>query len=274
MLVNQHTKIAALLKHHPEAMETIASINPAFAKLRNPFLRKLMAGRVSIGMAAKIGGCREDDFYQALRPLGFITENTATPEETPVKEVPAFLESLSPGQIITLDVRPLLAAGHDPLKQILGKVKALKPGQVLRIINTFEPTPLMSVLKQKGFSAYTNIIGPQQFETLFYSELAEAAATAIDIPGTSGTEGYGEGWEEVVNRFAGQLQEIDVRELEMPQPMIMILESLDKLPESSALFVHHKRIPVFLLPDLAQKGFDYRSRQLSDHEVQLIIFRN
>lgn len=75
-----------------------------------------------------------------------------------------------------------------------------------------------------------------------------------------------------MERFAGKLQEIDVRELEMPQPMITILESLDTLPEGYALFVHHKRMPVFLLPELDQRNFDYRSRQLSDNEVQLLIF--
>src|SRR5690606_27196399 len=57
MLINPQTKIATLLKHHPDALETIVMLSPDFKKLRNPILRKLMAGRTSIAMASKIGGC-------------------------------------------------------------------------------------------------------------------------------------------------------------------------------------------------------------------------
>ena len=52
-------KIAALLKQHPDALETIVTLSPDFKKLK-PILRKLMAGRTSIAMASKIGGCRRD----------------------------------------------------------------------------------------------------------------------------------------------------------------------------------------------------------------------
>ena len=52
--INANTKIAAVIKQHPEAMEAIISISPRFEKLRNPLLRKLMAGRTSLAMASKL----------------------------------------------------------------------------------------------------------------------------------------------------------------------------------------------------------------------------
>lgn len=269
MLVNQHTKIAAILKHHPEAMDTIASISPKFEKLRNPFLRKLMAGRVSISMAAKIGGCREEDFLRVLKPLGFTTVAEKGAQEKAETEMPLFLRSVKAEQIIELDVRPLLEAGNDPLKLILAKVKALKQGEVLKIINTFEPTPLIAMLDKKGFSSFTQTISPQHIETLFFRE----SAAAVPEPPAVESKSSNEGWEQVKERFAGKMEEIDVRELEMPLPMTTILESLDTLPEGYALFVHHKRLPVFLLPELDQRHFDYRSNALSDNQVQLLIFR-
>jgi hypothetical protein len=67
---------------------------------------------------------------------------------------------------------------------------------------------------------------------------------------------------------------VDVRHLEMPQPMITILDNLDHLPNETALYVYHKRIPVFLLPELAQRGFEYRIKEIQDGEVHLLIFRN
>lgn len=59
----------------------------------------------------------------------------------------------------------------------------------------------------------------------------------------------------------------------MPLPMLTILEALENLPEDKALFVYHKRIPVFLLPELAERKFDYRIKEISDGEVHLLIFK-
>lgn len=63
MTINANTKIGAILKRHPAALDVIVGISPKFEKLRNPILRKLMAGRASIAMASKIGGCSVDVFF-------------------------------------------------------------------------------------------------------------------------------------------------------------------------------------------------------------------
>ena len=62
--------------------------------------------------------------------------------------------------------------------------------------------------------------------------------------------------------------------MEMPLPMHTILESLNKLPEDQALFVFHKRIPVFLLPELEDQHFSYRIKEISDGEVHLLIYKD
>jgi hypothetical protein len=67
---------------------------------------------------------------------------------------------------------------------------------------------------------------------------------------------------------------VDVRHLEMPQPMLTILAELDQLPADKALFVYHKRIPVFLLPELSDRKLDYRIQEISEGEVHLLIFNN
>ena len=69
------------------------------------------------------------------------------------------------------------------------------------------------------------------------------------------------------------MQTIDVRQLEMPGPMMAILDEINKLPADNALYVYHKRIPVFLLPELKEKKFDYRIKEISDGEVRLLIFK-
>ena len=81
-------------------------------------------------------------------------------------------------------------------------------------------------------------------------------------------------WDEVLKRFDSKLETVDVRNLEMPLPMHTILESLNNLPEDKALFVYHKRIPVFLLPELEEQQFSYRIKEISDAEVHLLIYKD
>ena len=77
----------------------------------------------------------------------------------------------------------------------------------------------------------------------------------------------------MVAKFEGKLVNIDVRALEMPLPMLTILDELEKLPSGYCLYVYHKRIPVFLLPELKERKFEYRINEISDDEVHLLIFR-
>jgi uncharacterized protein (DUF2249 family) len=266
MVVNADTKIGAILKASPEALEKIVSLSPKFEKLRNPILRKMMAGRVSIGMAATIGGVKVEDFFEALTTLGFELKEIRHEKRDQKALMPAFLEQLIPEDIQELDVRPVLASGIDPLKIILGRVKELKHGQVLKIINTFEPTPLIHLLKEKGFMAYVDVINPDHIETWFYKQKSEGLGGSL--PECDMTQG----WEDVLKRYEGMLKYVDVRDLQMPLPMMTILEAIDKLSSRNALYVYHKRIPVFLLPELKSRNMEYRTKVISDNEVHLLIF--
>jgi len=104
-------------------------------------------------------------------------------------------------------------------------------------------------------------------ETYFYKK--DDAKVVIDK-----AENKTEDWDECLQRFQNKIQTIDVRALEMPGPMLTILDALEKLPSDNALFVYHKRIPVFLLPELKDRKFDYRIKEISDNEVHLLIFKD
>lgn len=274
MLINEQTKIATLLKHHPDALETIVKLSPDFKKLRNPILRKLMAGRTSIAMASKIGGRKPEDFFEALAPLGFEADNTSVvPQENTVKQNaprPEYLSNIQADRLVNFDVRAMLAEGNDPLKQIQQKVKSLRPGEVLVIVNNFEPVPLIKLLEKQGFRTYVNFIDADTIETYFY----KTGPANTPKPEAGEEEPVSEDWESLLKQYENSLTEIDVRHLEMPMPMMTILENLEVLPEERALYVHHKRIPVFLLTELKERAFDYRIREVREGEVYLLIFKN
>ena len=271
MLISPQTKIAALLKHHPDALEAIVTLSPDFKKLRDPILRGIMAGRTTISMASKIGGCRPDDFYRVLKPYGFeIDESSATGEDVlpERKPLPASLQNITSENFVVLDVRSMLAEGNDPLKFIQQTVKNLVDGQVLKIVNTFEPTPLIKLLEKQGFESYTDVVDQELIETYFYR-----TGFKKDAPKEITTEELTD-WDLQLEKYSNRLQQIDVRHLDMPQPMMAILEGLETLPEDAALFVHHKRIPVYLLTELKDRNFDYRIKSISNNEVHLLIFRH
>lgn len=266
--INANTKIASILKQHPDALDAIVSLSPKFEKLRNPILRKLMAGRASIAMASKIGGCSVSDFFVKLKDLGFEVEKNGQPEKEKVMvEMPEFLKNINPEKIVKLDVRPVIEGGNDPLQNILEKIKTLQTDEVLAITNTFEPTPLIFLLKKQGFDSYVEVINVNLIQTYFY-RVKEASAT-----GDLSMEAKSSGWEVILQQYSNRLQTVDVRQLQMPLPMMTILEALDQLPDGNALFVYHKRIPVFLLPELAERKLDYRINEISEGEVHLLIFK-
>ncbi|MEO5945387.1 MAG: DUF2249 domain-containing protein [Chitinophagaceae bacterium] len=269
MIISPNTKIAAIIKQNPEALEAIVSISKKFEKLRNPLLRKMIGRRTSIAMASKLGDCSVDDFFNKLQPLGFEIDRVdyGVSQEEENNTVPAFMKIVDIENIIELDVRPVFETGKDPLQIILQKVKTLKSGDILKIINSFEPTPLMHLLSKQGFESYAEVINKDLVNTYFYKKTdSPSLKTAITANSSD--------WDEVLKRYDGKLRTIDVRAMEMPLPMHTILESLNSLPEDQALFVYHKRIPVFLLPELEDQHFSYRIKEISDGEVHLLIYKD
>ena len=261
MIINAHTRIGQILKMNPDALEAIVSISPVFEKLRNPFLRKIMAARTTLHMASKAGGCAISDFYSKLEPLGFKIDAAAEKREE--QQPGSFILSIPKDKLKELDVRHQLESGADPLPEIMRAVNELPQGSTLKIINTFEPTPLILLLGKRGFESHVMHIRHDLVETYFHKAIT-TEDTVVDQ--------HANDFDFQLAALKGSLHSIDVRHLTMPQPMITILDTLSKMKNEEALFVQHKRIPVFLLPELKERGFQYRIKKGID-EVQMLIFR-
>lgn len=272
MTINSSTKIAAILKADKAAIEVIASLAKPLEKLRNPVLRSLMAGRVSIAEAAKMGGCKVEDFKNALEPLGFswVTSEEKT-NESGGEPIPAWFNALAPSQVQTLDVRPMISGGKDPLKEIMQQYKVLKEGNVLCVVNSFIPYPLIDLLQKKGAACFTVTISSEEHHTYFlkgkYNNTNEKPASPVvhctDVDFANACNQFG----------SARLQTIDVRPYEMPQPMQMILEALGELPAGHALLVNHKRIPVYLLEELSDKAYNILVYTAADTDIRLLIYQ-
>jgi hypothetical protein len=61
--------------------------------------------------------------------------------------------------------------------------------------------------------------------------------------------------------------------MEMPLPMITILQHLEALPTEKALFVYHKKVPVYLLSELKERGFRYVFQECGQDQVNMLIYK-
>ena len=226
MEVTKDTKIADIINSNKEAINTIASINKHFKKLKNPILRKVLASKISIKEASKIGGVTIIEFLEKLEKIGF----KVVYEIQKTKEMSIPKKDIKQLNLVTLDVRPTLEEGLDPFKDIMKKIKGLQQEETLKIINTFEPIPLIKILKEKGYKVWTEPINEQEYHTFFQKETTQDTSEILQsMPIKEGS------FDETLASFGGNIKEIEVRHLEMPEPMVTILAALEKLPKNYAL---------------------------------------
>ncbi len=275
MNFNAQTKISEIIRHDKASIDAIAAIAPPLKRLKNPVLRKVMASRVTVAEAAKMGGCRVEDFIKALQPLGYhFVESHATDAGTSKTntEKPAWLKAAAEADITRFDVRPIIGSGTDPLKNIMQKFKEVPEGKILCIINTFIPTPLIHLLeKDKAEASYVEAAGEKEFHTYFLKKNKKHPAQPVDNKVMMEDEQSFNAVREQFNH--SQIKEIDVRALEMPGPMQTILAELQTLPAGNALYIHHKRLPVYLLEELADKQFQVHIHHIEDGNVKMLIFK-
>ena len=203
-----------------------------------------------------------------MEKLGFKREENKeeSKEEFQKNPMPDYLKDLSENQKEIFDVREILTDGKDPLREIQQKLKHLKTAHALIIVNSFEPVPLIQLMLKQGFQVFVDKIDDDRFETYFIKKpMKFSILTMIRFQKLPlGKNLY---------RFKNDLKEIDVRHLEMPEPMLRILEAIESLEKHQALYVYHKKIPVFLLNELKDRNFDFRIKEVQEGEVYLLIFK-
>lgn len=269
MIIDENTKISKIINENPASIDAIANLSSHFKKLHNPILRKVLASRVSVKDAAKIGGVSTNDFLKKLEGLGFKVEFRS--DEAELNKITSIESELRDTDQISLDVRPIIASGADPFQKIMQAVNALNEGQTLSIINVFEPLPLISVMENKGFQSWTRQVAPDEYHTFFKKNLS--GITEVNTEKNRDIDSA-DSFDLKVIGFGSNIKEIDVRDLEMPEPMVTILNAISTLPEAHALFVHHKKIPQFLLPELKNRGFDWLTREVSENYVHMLIYKS
>jgi hypothetical protein len=273
-------KISEVLKRHPELLDTLVELSPAFGKLRNPVMRRVQSRLVTVAQAAGIAGLDPAELTRALnRAAGIVPApdaSTDAPGEQAPTEKPGWAGT---APVATeLDVRPMMARGEEPFRAIMAAARAVPAGSALRLRVGFEPLPLYDALARQGFAHWGERQPDGDWVALLYRADTPQDAVAADtrsVPAHATVADDNEvtspasttDWE------ASPTAEvtIDVSELVPPEPMVKILQALETLPDDARLLVHHVRRPIHLYDRLDGMGYVHATRELGPGRVEVMI---
>jgi|YelNatPaOPRAMG01_1025707.scaffolds.fasta_scaffold09465_6 uncharacterized protein (DUF2249 family) len=268
-MITRSMKISKMLNDYPETLEVLLKTSPHFNKLKNKILRKALSSRVNVEQAAAIAGVDLSILlFNLNKSINHISKSQIKQDNENMKEIKIeemsrdFFANISQAKIIELDVRPILEMGKDPFLDIMAKVKTVGDDEVLLLINSFEPVPLYSVLSKKGFEHKT-IKKESAFYIYFFKKQVSANTAANSSNEILREKTSQHDYENII--------EIDVRELEPPEPMIKILEILASVDEKTVLVVHHHREPLMLYQKLEERGYMAISNKINENYFKVII---
>lgn len=257
-------KISDVLRHYPQLLDVLIEISPAFAKLRNPLMRRVQTRLVTVSQAAGMAGLAPATLTQRLNQAAGISpaDESADVRDATEPQPTAAPDWAGIATIVEeLDVRPLMERGEEPFRVIMEAARRVPAGSVLRLLAGFEPLPLYDALAKQGFAHWPQALNANTWQVDFLREHVTAKPVTSNAPSPQTVD-----W----NAPAAEVT-IDVSELVPPEPMVKILQTLETLPDNARLLVHHVRRPIHLYDRLDEMGYAHDTRDIAVGRVEVMI---
>lgn len=231
----QRSLLVTLVRKAKEQGEVDGSKDPEVAAtLALALLQGTLLGWMRGGRGEPLGpwAHRVSSFWEA----GLLRDERDV--DAPLTEV----EAAPSLRLAGLDVRPIIAAGADPLDAILAMLDRLAPDGVAVVVAPFEPVPLVALLTEDGYKTALE----QLDDRVFQLTIAGAAAPPL----------------------------IDLSELEAPVPLERVLTASATLEPGVAAHFRVPRVPRLLLPRLAERNVSCEMVEQPDGRALLTIWRS
>jgi len=252
--------VADVIAADPEAVDRLAELHPTFRRLRD------QEGRETVGRMATLRDAAQIAEVPVAVLLAVVNGEIPAPcaagswdDEEELR--PAWMDRFDEAAALRIDVRPILSDGHDPFSEIMAVVDTVPVAGGLTIDAPFNPAPLRRVLGRKGFVSYAQRIAAHHWRLFLLHDEAEDAEQPVPVTTDTGAK---------VWRTEDGVH-IDVRELERPVPMIAILSLIDGSGHEGVVIAHLDREPVFLYPELAERGWSHALVPGEPGEVRLVL---
>jgi hypothetical protein len=227
-----------------------------------------MARLVTFRDAARVGGVSLETLLSTVNQTPWTAKDAVPPDTDDEDGPPEWMALVETARHRWFDARPLLEKDKEPFRAIMRQAAKVRAGGFLILDAPFDPAPLRRVLARKGFVAYGTHIGEDHWRTWFLKDPSLAAAATDQIADADDETAVARVWRE-----DGDVH-IDVRGLEPPQPMLAIIREIERDDGPAALTIHHEREPVFLYPELAERGWHHKLVDGDPGEVRLILWRD
>lgn len=154
--ITPDTKVGALLDRFPELEEVFLAMSPHFAKLKNPVLRKTVAKVATLRQVAQVGKVPLADLINRLRAAVGLEEASREGVREGAGYLSAVPDWFSHEAVVrSLDARPLISSGVQPLGQVMKDLADLREGEIYELITPFLPAPLIDTAKGKGYRSWS-----------------------------------------------------------------------------------------------------------------------
>ncbi len=170
----------------------------------------------------------------------------------------------SEAHIVELDVRPYLRKKLEPFQMIMDAVKQLDKEDTFVLHATFKPTPLIGVMKTKGFAAKMERIQKDHWIVTFVHKSRKDTFQESETQNPTQPAAADNGSEP-------KAYELDNRGLEPPQPMMRTLGRLESCRPGDKVIIHNDRVPLFLLEELNALGYPYAIDERPDGSAKVTI---
>lgn len=141
LIITPKTKVLELIEAYPHLEDILIKYVPAFSKLKNPLLRRTVAKIATLQQAASIGNVKTGDLINLLRKeVGQELINSGDETTYNTKKPLWFEETLIEKEF---DIREMLAAGEQPVNQVISDLTHLNQGKIYKLTSPFLPAPLI-----------------------------------------------------------------------------------------------------------------------------------
>lgn len=165
LLITPKTKVLELIETYPQLEEVLINYVPAFEKLKNPILRKTVARIASLQQAASVGNVKVEDLINVLRrEVGQDNITQSNDSEYNTTQPSWFLASKIKQE---LDIRGMLAAGEQPVNQVLSDLHKLPENEIYLVIAPFIPAPLIDKATSLKINHWIDKVEAELFKVYF-----------------------------------------------------------------------------------------------------------
>ncbi len=166
LMITPRTKVLQLFEAYPQLEGILIAYIPAFKKLENPVLRKTIAKITTLQQAAAIGGVAVEELINKLRAeVGQDLLSDLDHAGYSTSQPAWFSKELV---LQELDIRSMLAAGEQPVNQVMADLQALKEGAIYKLTAPFLPAPVIDKASSLGFDHWLDNRSEEVFIVYFH----------------------------------------------------------------------------------------------------------